>query len=152
MVSFSFMGRESRSSSILNAPTQDSAVPVASSVTSNFIDSLLDKEIERYESYGFFSSYYQPSLQATYQAICILNDIGCLSQVDEIEISDYIMKYYTNNNSFIDSVALRYLDADFSQQYYPLQTYMEITCYAVLTLNILDQLDRIDVQQLHQAS
>jgi len=148
MVSFSFMGRESRSSSILNAPTQDSAVPVASSVTSNFIDSLLDKEIERYESYGFFSSYYQPSLQATYQAICILNDIGCLSQVDEIEISDYIMKYYTNNNSFIDSVALRYLDADFSQQYYPLQTYMEITCYAVLTLNILDQLDRIDVQQV----
>jgi prenyltransferase beta subunit len=149
MISISSTDNESRGPSILIASTQKDAVPVTSSISSDFIDSLLNQEIEQYESHGFSSSYYQPSLQATYQAISILNAIGGLSQVDESEILEYIMECYTaDNSSFIDIVALRYLDADFSQQYYPLQTYLEITCYAVLTLNMLEQLDRIDVQKV----
>lgn len=123
--------------------------PIKSAADDHFINSLLDRAILDYNSNGYFSSYYQPTLQATYQAISILNAIGSLSQVDENEILRYIMGHYsTDNRSFIDAVALRYLDADFSQQYYPLQTHMEITCYAVLTLAILNQLEHIETQEV----
>ena len=122
---------------------------VAFTTNDQFIDSLLDNAIADYSSNGYFSSYYQPTLQATYQALSILHSIGGLSQVNETKISSYIIDHYTTDNgSFVDKVALRYIDGDFSQQYYPLQTHMETTCYAVLSLEILDQLDSIDVQEV----
>ena len=149
MISFSLLYNNSRSSASMNVSTHNESPSIASRTSSTFIDSLLDREIEKYESNGFFSSYYQPTIQATYQAIYILNSIGGLSQIDESEIAEYIMTHYTaDNSSFIDMVALRYLDADFTQQYYPLQTYMETTCYAILTLNILDQIECVDTQKV----
>jgi prenyltransferase beta subunit len=149
MISISLFVCNSRSSTDLTAPTQNDSAPIASSTGSTFIDSLLDQEIKRFESNGFFSSYYQPTIQATYQAISILNAIGGLSQIDENEVVDYIIAHYAvDNSSFIDMDALRYLDADFAQYYYPLQSHLEITCYAILTLNILDRLDLIDTQKV----
>lgn len=125
-------------------------LPLPMSTTNDqFIDSLLDNAIVDYTTNGYFSSYYQPTLQASYQAISTLDAIGGLSEVDVSEVAEFIMNYYTpDNRSFIDITALRYLDADFSQQYYPLQTHMEVTCYAVLTLDILEELDQIDTQKV----
>jgi prenyltransferase beta subunit len=132
---------------VMTEPVSAPVVPLASSPNAQFIDSLLDSKISEYDANGYFSSYYQPTLQATYHAVCVLNAIGGLSQVDENEIAEYVLSYYApDNSSFIDSVALRYLD--FDQYYYPLQSHLETTCYAILTLNILDQIDRIDTQKV----
>ncbi len=147
MLLISQMGNTSSSSPILNGTMQNDTRPAGSSTTSAFIDSLLDQEVLGYQSNGYFSSYYQPTLQATYHAISILKSIGGLSQVNETQIAEYIIDYYTaDNSSFIDSVVLRYLD--FDQYYYPLQSYLEITCYALLSLDILEQINRIDAKKI----
>ncbi|MEJ2295410.1 MAG: hypothetical protein P8Y23_11680, partial [Candidatus Lokiarchaeota archaeon] len=58
---------------------------------------------------------------------------------------DVIMSYYSEEEHiFIDRYAQRYLDTDFSVDYYPLNTLLEINCNALLTLDILDQIDLIN--------
>ncbi|MFX0083812.1 MAG: hypothetical protein ACFE94_18840 [Candidatus Hodarchaeota archaeon] len=124
-----------------------SAVEIASMTNYNNINSMFDEKISDYATYGFFPQRYQASLQATYHGIYTLDAIGKRDQVNETQVIDYIMGYYNSNTHlFIDEYAYRYLDTDFSHDahYYPLTSMLEVNCYAILSLGLLNALDLID--------
>jgi prenyltransferase beta subunit len=113
------------------------------------VDFILDNKIDNYNAYGFFPQRYEPSLQATYYGLNILNSIGKLNSLNVSDVENIIMKHYDPyTNLFMDKYAYRYLDTDFSQVYYPLSTTLEINCYAILSLDILGRLDLINKNDL----
>ena len=107
----------------------------------------LTSKIDEYYGLGHFNQGYQPSLQATYYALYILQAIDKLDAIDKVEITEYIMSNYnTYSRVFIDEYGYRYLDTDFSKNYYPLTTVLEVNCYAILSLEMLNQSSLIDKQ------
>ena len=112
------------------------------------IEAIFERKLNDYASFGYFPQIYQPSLQATYYAIFILDALGHLELIDETEIINYIIAHYdVDSHIFLDDYARRYLDIDFSMSYFPLTSLLEVNCYAILTLNILGHLDLIDRQE-----
>jgi len=114
---------------------------------SDLIKSLFNSKIGEYFNLGYFPNVYETSLQATYYGLYILESLGKLDQINNTLILEYIMSNYdANSHRFVDTLAKRYLDTDFSLgYYYPLSSVLEVTCYAVLSLNILNRLDLIDI-------
>ena len=114
---------------------------------SNDLGSVFTKKLTDYETFTYFPQIYEPSLQATYYALYIYNTIGELAQVDGDEIINYIMSCYDpSNNLFYDIYAFRYLDLDPTQSYYPLTSLLQVNCYAIQSLALLNKLDLIDKQ------
>ena len=114
---------------------------------SDLIKSLFNSKIDDYYNLGYFPNVYETSLQATYYGLYILESLGKLDQINHTRIIEYIMSNYdVNSHRFVDTLAKRYLDTDFSLgYYYPLTSVLQVTCYAILSLNILNRLDLIDI-------
>ena len=111
----------------------------------NNLDAVFTSKLDQYSSQGVFSQIYEPCLQATYYALYCYDVLNILDQVNQAAVIDYVMSHYdSNSNIFMDKYAYRYLDTDFSQAYYPFSTVLEVNCYAVLSLDILKQMDLID--------
>ncbi|MFX0135022.1 MAG: hypothetical protein ACFFDN_15380 [Candidatus Hodarchaeota archaeon] len=122
---------------------------VSSGNNRDLIDSIFNNKIFEYYDLGYFPQIYESSLQATYYAVYILDSLGRLDQINQTEIVNYIMSFYEpSSNTFMDSYAYRYLDTDFSQFYYPLSTILETTCYAILSLDILNSSHLLDIQKI----
>ena len=111
------------------------------------IDEILDAKILNYSTYGYFSQVYQPSLQATYYGLYILDKIGRLSTINQIELTNFIMSNFdASSNKFMDDYSRRYLDINISKTFYPMASVLEVNCYAILSLSILGRLDLINIQ------
>ncbi|MFX1410246.1 MAG: hypothetical protein ACFFA6_07830 [Promethearchaeota archaeon] len=115
------------------------------------LNSILTRKLTDYSTTGYFPQIYEPSLQATYYALFIYNALDQLDQINLNDILDYILSCYDSDlNVFYDSYAYRYLDVDPSQSYmglinfYPLNSLLEVNCYAILSLDLLNGLDLID--------
>jgi len=122
-------------------------VTLSSLTNFNIINSIFDDKINKYNTYGFFPQMYEPSLQATYYGLFILDAIGKLDMINETQMINYIMSAYNEETKiFMDSYALRYLDNDFNQAwFYPLTSLLEVNCYAIQSLALLGVLNLIDV-------
>ena len=113
------------------------------------IESIFDSKNDDYSTYGYYPQIYSDSLQATYYALSILDFIGKLSEIDQGEVSSYIMSFYnSSSHQFVDSSAKRYLSSEIPILYLPLTTLLEINCYAVLSLDILNTLSLIDTAEI----
>lgn len=111
------------------------------------LNSVFTRKLTDVETFGYFPQIYEPSLQAVYYALYSYNAIGELGQVHVDEITNYIMSCYDpNSNLFYDNYAYRYLDLDPAQGYYPLTSLLQINCYALQSLALLNKLDLIDKQ------
>ncbi|MFX1320391.1 MAG: hypothetical protein ACFFAQ_01990 [Promethearchaeota archaeon] len=112
------------------------------------IEAIFDRKLSDYELYAYFPQIYKPSLQATYYGLYILDVLGNLGEINKTTITNYIISTYNQeSNLFFDEYSYRYLDTDFSQAYYPLTSLLEVNCYAILSLHILNKLDLIDRQK-----
>jgi prenyltransferase beta subunit len=113
------------------------------------LDSIFNAKIFQYYEKGYFPQIYEPSLQATYYALYTLESVGKLHELTQSEVISYTMSHYEASSScFKDELAYRYLDTDFTKTYFPLSTLLEVTCYAVLSLEILDSLNLIDISNM----
>jgi len=111
------------------------------------IESVFSAKLNNYSDLGYFPQIYESSLQATYYALNILNATEKLGEINQTKIVNYIMTHYNSSSHiFMDKYAYRYLDTDISKVYYPLSSVLEVNCYAVLSLDILGQLDLIEIQ------
>lgn len=120
---------------------------LASSSNNEIINSIFDARVSDYSDLGYFPQIYEPSIQATYYALFIFDAIGKLNHINQSEIINYIMSQYDgSSNRFMDTLAYRYLDTDFSKTYFPLNSILEVNCYAILSLNILNRTDLFNTQ------
>ena len=123
--------------------------PKASSTKNNYelIESIFTQKLADYTQLGYFPQYYEPSLQATYYALYILEAVGELDQINQTSILDYILSHYNEEtHTFMDKYAYRYLDSIFPYLYYPYTSVLQVNCYALLSLNILGNLSMIGRQ------
>ncbi len=112
------------------------------------IESIFDSKNADYSTYGYYPQVYSDSLQATYYALSVLDSIGKLSEIDQEEVSNYVMSFYnSSSHQFVDSSAKRYLSSIIPGLYMPLTTLLEVNCYAVLSLDILNGLQFIDTAE-----
>ena len=124
--------------------------PILSSSKTNYeiIQEIFSDKLSDYSSLGYFPQVYEPSLQATFYALYIYEVIEQLDQISVNDTIEFIMSCYNNTtNIFYDKYGYRYLDTDFSRTYYSLSTLLEVNCYAILSLDILNRLDLIDKQK-----
>ena len=126
----------------------ESAIPQsATSENHNNIEKILNEKLSNYSALGYFPQIYESSLQATYYALYILETIGKLDTINQSAMTEYIISHYNSSTHvFMDKYAFRYLDTDFNKEYFPLTSVLEINCYAILSLAILNKLYLIDVQ------
>ncbi|MHA2184144.1 MAG: prenyltransferase/squalene oxidase repeat-containing protein [Promethearchaeota archaeon] len=97
----------------------------------------------------YFPEYYQSSIHSTYYALYILEAIGKFDNIDIEAYSTYFLSFYDEGSQrFIDEYALRYLDMDPLFAYYPYTSLLEINCYAVLSLGLLNSLHLIDISEM----
>ena len=131
----------------MGIPNEINRNPLTSSPGSNheIIQEIFAQKLIQYSSLGHFPQIYEPSLQATYYVLYILEAIGKLNEINQTAMINFIKSHYDENSgTFMDNYAYRYLDTDFSQSYYPYTTVLEVNCYAILSLDILSRLDLID--------
>jgi len=124
-------------------------LPHLSNQKSNYelIEDVFTELLDQYSTQGYFSQIYEASLQATYYALYILDAIGKVDQINKTAFSDYIMSHYDcNTGIFGDQYSYRYLNPHFQHFYYALTSLLEVNCYALLSLYILNNLDLIDSQ------
>ncbi len=123
---------------------------ISAESNNDIIDSVFDAKIWDYDNQSLYSQIYEPSLQATYYALYILNALGKLNTIDQSAMINYIMSHYEpNSNRFMDSLSYRYLDTDVSRDWtYPYSSTLETTCYAVLSLDLLSSLNLINTQDI----
>ena len=128
----------------------DEENPELSSLGNNdIINSIFDARKSNYSNVGYFPQIYEPSLQATYYALYVLDVIGKLNYINQTEIINYIMSHYEiSSNRFMDTLSYRYLDTDFSKTFFPLNSILEVNCYAILALNILNNTYLIDTEEM----
>ena len=113
------------------------------------IESIFDSKSNDYTTYGYYPQIYSDSLQATYYALFILDSIGKLDEIDQGEVITYIMSHYnSSSHQFLDDSAKRYLSSFIPNLYWPLTTLLEVNCYAVLSLDILNALNLIDTAEI----
>jgi prenyltransferase beta subunit len=106
---------------------------------------IFDSKDADFSSNGYYSQVYSDSLQATYYALSVLDSIEKLNEINQGEVIAYIMSHYNSStHQFVDSSAKRYLSSEIPGLYLPLTTLLEVNCYAVLSLDILDALRLID--------
>ena len=111
------------------------------------IESIFTQKLTDYSQLGYFPQYYEPSLQATFYALYILEAVGLLNQIDQAHVLDYILSHYNEEaHLFMDKYSYRYLDTIFPNQYNPYTSVLQVNCYAILSLEILNRLYLIDTQ------
>ena len=129
---------------------QESDALKSSSVSrgnAEIIEEIFDAKLDNYSNLGYFPQVYEPSLQATYYALHALNTIDKLNEINQTKIVNYVMSHYnTSSHVFMDKYAYRYLDTDISKVYYPLSSVLEVNCYSILSLDLLNRLDLIEIQ------
>ena len=104
------------------------------------IEDVFSAKLNEYSTNGYFNQIYEPSLQATYYALYIMKALEKLDTIDQAAITSYVMSHYnTTTHIFTDDYAYRYLDTDANKVYYPFTTLLEVNCYAILSLDILNQ-------------
>ena len=113
----------------------DDLKPKSSSVNNyETIESIFAQKLADFAQLGYFPQYYEPSLQATYFALYILDAVGLLNQIDQGAVLDYIMSHYNEETqTFMDIYAYRYLDTIFPRMYRPYTSVLEVNCYAILS-------------------
>ncbi len=117
--------------------------------TNQMFDRVISDYIDDYEDEGFFISEYEPSLQGTYYALSTLQAVGGLGDVNTTQITGFILSHYNGTSGlFSDDYSERYLDTDSELDYYPLSSLLQVNAYAVLSLEILGELDLIDALAL----
>ncbi|NVM16996.1 MAG: hypothetical protein HWN80_04720 [Candidatus Lokiarchaeota archaeon] len=122
-----------------------------SSDTTNFeiISDMFDAKNSDYTSKGYYSQIYSSSLQATYYALSVLEAIDRVGEIDQQKAIDYIMSFYNSStHQFLDENVLRYFGSEMHRRYLPLSTLLEVNCYAVLSLSILNSLNQIDTVEM----
>ncbi len=130
-------------------PDQSEHMKLSSSSNNDLLNSIVDNKIQDYSDLAYFPQIYESSLQATYYGLFIFDSIGKLDNINKTAIRDYIMSYYNpSTNRFMDTLAYRYLDSDFSFKLVPLSSVLEVNCYAVLALDILESLHLIDIPEM----
>ena len=120
------------------------------SPTNNYeiIEDIFTEKLNKYSSLGYFPQTFEPSLQATYYGLFILEALDLLDKINQTDILNYIMSHYDiNSKLFMDQYTYRYLDLNFSQSYYPFTSVLEINSYAILSLEILQRLDLISFNE-----
>ncbi|TFG26076.1 MAG: hypothetical protein EU533_00045 [Promethearchaeota archaeon] len=143
--------RDSGYSQLYHIKEPENFTPKASA-SQNFeiINEIFTSKLADFAAYNQFPETYKPSIQATYYALYILDALGYIDQINPQDITNYIMRYYDpESHIFMDEYAYRYLDDTFSTGYYRYYTYssiLEINCYAILSLILIDRLDLIDIQ------
>ena len=142
IVCFSQMNMEGKGNYLLDG------LDSPSSANFDTISSIFDDKLDSYNDSAFFPQIYESSLQANYYGLYILDSIGNLDSVDKPQHIQYIMSYYNSSSDlFMDKYAYRYLDTDFSHSYYPLSSVLEVNCYAILSLSLLDALYLINISK-----
>ena len=137
---------------VSNTSNSFSDVPVRiptplSSSNFNTTQDIMDSKLEAFSTLGYFPQTYLPSLQATYYALDSLQRIGRLNQINTSKLVDFIMSNFDEElNIFMDDYSRRYLDINISKTYYPLTSVLEVNCYAILSLDILNSLSLINTQ------
>lgn len=123
--------------------SQENSIIAANNQTAN---SLADDIINEIDSGDFFKYHSIPSLENTYFGLKILQDLNQLKSVNITLITNYIMSCFNETTGY------------FSDRYTGLLNYLELyqqegyskvaaTDYAVLSLNILSELNILDVSQ-----
>ena len=124
---------------------------LATSDTSNLeiLETIFDSKNADYATYGYYPQIYSDSLQATYYALYVLNAIGKLGDIDQQTVINYVMSFYNSSSHiFSDENAQRYFASKIPGRYYPLSTFLQINCYAVLSLDILNSIDSINIADM----
>jgi len=137
-----------QNSGLSEIPFSLESIPNPSAIN-NFdsVEEILDSILNDYSSSGYYPQIYRPSLQATYYALYILDAIGRIATIDHSKVLGFIMSHYDSNSKiFMDDYSRRYLDIDPSKTYYPYTSLLEVNSYAILSLEILNRLDLINVQ------
>jgi prenyltransferase beta subunit len=124
--------------------------PKSSDATNlEIINTIFDSKNSDYSSSGYYPQIYSSSLQATYYALSVLEAIDRIDEIDQQKAIDYVISFYnSSSHQFLDENALRYLASEIPRRYLPLSTLLEINCYAVLSLSILNSLNRIDTTEI----
>ncbi|TXT61059.1 MAG: conserved exported protein of unknown function [Promethearchaeota archaeon] len=111
------------------------------------IEELLNTKIQNYSDLDYFPQRYKSSIQAIYYALSILDFTGSLREINQSFVSKCVLEFYDNDKKmFMDAYAIRYLDTDADQLIYPYSSLLEINCYAVLTLDLLNASNRVERQ------
>ena len=124
---------------------------LATSDASNLeiLEAIFDAKNDDYATYGYYPQIYSGSLQATYYALYVLDAIGKLGDIDQQAVTDYVMSFYnSNSHTFSDENSDRYLASKIPGRYYPLSTLLEVNCYAVLSLDILNTVNSINIADM----
>jgi len=121
----------------------------ASEQTYEDVDEVFAAKEGEFATFGFYPQLYEPSLQATYYGLSILDSIGKLEQVNETQITNYIMSTYdSQSHLFRDSYSYRYLDTNFTKSFmYPLTSLLQVHCYGILSLELLNNLNLINSEK-----
>jgi prenyltransferase beta subunit len=124
--------------------------PVLANQKSNYeiIEEMFSAKLTQYSSFGYFPQVYESSLQATYFALHSIDAVGQIDQINQTSILNYIMSNYNENSHiFNDQYSKRYIESDILQSYTPLTSLLEVNCYAILSLGILNRLDLINIPE-----
>ncbi len=124
---------------------------LATSDASNLetLQSVFDAKNADYATYGYYPQIYSDSLQATYYAIYVLDAIGKLGDIDQQAVINYVLSFYNSSSHiFSDKNSDRYLASKIPGRYYPLSTLLQVNCYAVLSLNILNAVNSINIADM----
>ncbi|MBY9013161.1 MAG: hypothetical protein KGD70_12370 [Candidatus Lokiarchaeota archaeon] len=146
-----FMALSNKSIAIPGSELYSSIESPKSSAKTNFeiINSMFDSKNSAYGSNGYYPQIYSSSLQATYYALSILDAIERVDEIDQQWAIDYILSFYnSSSHQFLDENALRYLASEIPRRYLSLSTLLEVNCYAVLSLAMLNSLNQIDITEI----
>ncbi len=126
--------------------TDSNSLDIKSSQTNlDIIDSVLDEKIAEYTNKEYYHQIFRPSLGGTYYTLYILNIVGKLYKINQSETLNFIISHYnTNNNTFSDFTANRYLDSYTGSIIPAYESLLISNCHAVLALNILGNLSLIN--------
>jgi len=110
------------------------------------LQSVFDAKNADYATYGYYPQIYSGSLQATYYALSVLDAIGKLGEINKQAVIDYILSFYNySSHIFSDENSQRYFASKIPGRYYPLSTLLQVNCYAILSLEILNSINSIDI-------
>ena len=146
-----FLSVKNGSTTNPSSSTEDNFESLNASDATNLdlINEIFDSKSADFSSNGYYSQIYSDSLQATYYALFVLDSIGKLDEIDQEKVIDYVMSHYnSSSHQFLDISAKRYLSSIIPGLYLPLTTLLEVNCYAVLSLDVLNGLHLIDTAEI----
>ena len=131
--------------------SMDPKVSASSSEIQQAIDAILTNKLAQFNTNQGFSQIYEPSLQAIYYALYGIYVLGHLNDINQTALVQHIMSYLNDTTGlFSDSYSERYLHTQFLFNYYPLTSFLQVNCYAILSLDFLGELtsENVDLSPL----